>query len=160
MKKISIFILLACFILNTPAFADLSQTDLDKLDEMFRASEARMREYIDLKIDTVRAEIKTLDAKLTGEIKALDKKFTGEIKTVKEEIRTVREEIKGVKSSMSIIFGFVIALVALVALITIAVGVPQFLLACRDKGSKSRDDQIQELRREIELLKQQRISGS
>ena len=107
MKRIVIiFIIINILCLNTTAFAQLKQTDLDKINALILASEKRMKEYMDIKIDTVREEIKTLDAKLTG------------------QINTVREEIKGVKGSVSMLYGFVIALVAL---ITIAVGLPQFL---------------------------------
>ena len=98
-----------------------------------------MKEYVDLKIETVREEIKTLDVKLTGEIK------------------TVKEEIKGVKGSVSMLFGFVIALVALIA---IAIWLPQFLLARRGKEMEAYLEKVEALSREIEDLKQQRIVGS
>ena len=109
-----------------------------------------MKEYVDLKIETVREEIRTLDAKLTGQIDALDSKLTG-------QINTVREEIKGVKGSVSMLFGFVIALVALIA---IAIGLPQFLLARRGKEMEAYLEKVEALSREIEALKQQRIVGS
>ena len=131
-KNSNTHIILSILILNTTAFGQPTQTDLEKLDKMFKDSEARLKVYIDLKID------------------ALDKKLT-------REINVVKEEIKGVKGSISMLFTFVIALVALIA---IAVGLPQILLARQTKQMRSHEEQIEELRREIEGLKQQRIVGS
>ena len=136
------------------AFAELTQSDLDKIQKMFHESEARMKEYVDLKIDaldkkltgeikTVREEIKTLDTKLTGQIQALDAKLTGEIKTVDGRVTQI--------------FGFLIALIALIA---VAVGLPQYLLARRGKEMQTYMEKIDQLSREIEILKQQRIIGS
>ena len=91
MKRTVIIILIINILcLNTTAFAQLTQTDLDRINALILASEKRMKEYVDLKIDaldkkltgeikTVRQEIKALDHKLTGEINALDHKLTGEI---------------------------------------------------------------------------------
>lgn len=129
MKKTTLLTLLALLILNTSVFGELTQSDLDKLDKMFRDSEERMKVYIDLKIETVREEIKGLDNKLTG------------------EINVVREEIKGVKGSVSMLFAFVIALIA------IAVGLPQYLLARRTKEMELYLERIDALSREVEALK-------
>ena len=150
MKITLVIILLNILLLNMTAFAELTQSDLDKIQKMFHESEARMKEYVDLKID------------------ALDKKLTGEIKTVREEIKTldadltgeiktVREEIKGVDGRVTQIFGFLIALIALIA---VAVGLPQYLLAQRGKEMQTYMEKIDQLSREIEILKQQRIIGS
>ena len=132
MKKTPLLIILSILFLNTTAFGQLQQTDLDKIEKMFTASEARMKEYIDLKID------------------ALDKKFTGEIKAVKEEI-------KAVDGRVTQIFGFLIALIGLIA---VAVGLPYLHLARRGKEKQEFTDQIEMLKKEIETLKQQRIVSS
>ena len=93
MKK-KVLLLAICFlILTTNAFAELTQSDLEKIDKLIQASETRIKEYVDLKINA-------LDAKLTGQIKTLDGRLTQ-------------------------VYGFVIALVALIA---VAVGLPQILI--------------------------------
>ena len=154
MKKTIILILLSLCLLNPTAFAELTQTDLSKINDLILASEKRMKEYVDLKIDaldkkltgeinTVKEEIRTLDAKLTGQIDALDKKLTGEIKTVDGRV------------SLAIVF-----VVALIGLIAVAVGIPQFLLARRGKEMEAYLEKVEALSREIEALKQQRIVGS
>lgn len=148
MKRTAIiFIIINILCLNTTAFAQLKQTDLDKINALILASEKRMKEYMDIKIDTVREEIKTLDAKLTGQINALDEKLTGQINTVDGRV------------SLAIVF-----VVALIALIAVAVGLPQFLLARREKEEQANKDELKkeilELKREIEKLKQERSVGS
>ena len=131
MKKTTILIILSILFLNTAAFGQLTQTDLDKIEKMFTASEARIKEYVDLKIDA-------LDAKLTGQIDALDNKFTG--------------EIKALEGRLTQIFG---CLIALVPLIAVAIGYPYLHLARRGKEMQEFTDQIETLKNEIEFLKQQ-----
>ena len=149
MKKTSILIILGILLINTTAFGQLTQTDLNKIEKMFTASEARIKEYVDLKIDAldkkltgeikaVKEEIKTLDAKLTGQIDALDKKLTGEIKALEGRVTQI--------------FAFLIALIALIA---VAIGYPYLHLARRGKEKQEFTDQIETLKNEIEFLKQQ-----
>ena len=69
MKK-KILLLAICFlILTSNAFAELTQSDLQEIDKLIQASEDRIKEYVDLKINA-------LDAKLTGQINALDGRLT------------------------------------------------------------------------------------
>ena len=165
MKKISKLIIISILILNTTAFGELTQSDLEKIDGLIKASEERIKLYVDLKIDA-------LDKKLTGDINALDKKLTGDINVVREEIKALDTkltgqieslgnkltgEIKGVGGRVTQIFGFVIALVALIA---VAIGLPQILLARRGKEMQEYMDQVKALKEEVESLKQQLTVGS
>ena len=132
MKITPLFILLSILLLNTTAFGALTPDDLKNIDALIKASEDRMKEYVNIKIEA-------LDNKLTGEIKA------------------IRGEIKAVDGRVTQIFGFLIALIGLIA---IAVGLPQYLLARRSKEMQVYMEKIDELSRELEKLKQQRIIGS
>ena len=115
--KKKVLLLSICFlILSTNAFAELTQSDLKEIDKLIQASENRIKEYVNLKINT-------LDAKLTGEIKALDERLTG-------QINAVGERINGIEGRLTQVYGFVIALVALIA---VAVGLPQILVARQRK---------------------------
>ena len=102
MKKRVAFVVLCFLIFTTAAFAELTQTDLEKIqsivEKSVEKSEKRIKEYVDLKINA-------LDGKLSGEIKGIDGRLTQ-------------------------IYGFVIALVALIA---IAVGIPHILVARQGK---------------------------
>ncbi len=135
MKK-KVLLLAICFLILTPnVFAELTQSDLEEIDKLIQASETRIKEYVDLKIDA-------LDAKLTGQIKALDERVTG--------------QIKGLDGRLTQVYGFVIALVALIA---VAVGLPQILVARQGKEMRTQDQRIEALQQEIEKLKQERGSG-
>lgn len=85
---------------------------------------------------------------------------------VKESEDGLREEIKksedGLKEHidfkisemdkrLNMIFGFVIALISL---IVVVVGIPQIIMVWRGRGERTQAEQIQELRQEIETLKQ------
>ena len=157
MKITLLLILLSILFLNTTADAALTPGDLQSIDELIKASETRMKEYVDLKIGIVREEIKTV----REEIKTLDAKLTGEIKSVREEIKTLDAklsgEIKSVDGRVTQIFGFLIALIGLIA---VAVGLPQYLLARRGREMQVYMEKIDELGREIEKLKQQSIVSS
>ncbi len=144
MKK-KVLLLSICFlILTTNAFAELSQSDLENIDKLIQASENRIKEYVDLKINA-------LDVKLTGQIKALDERLTG-------QINVVGERINSVKGRLTQVYGFVIALVALIA---VAVGLPQILVARQAKEMRTQQDQrIEALQQEIEKLKKERSDGS
>ena len=143
MKTALLLILLSILLLNTTAFGELTPNDLKNIDALIKASEERMKEYVDLKIE------------------ALDNKLTGEIKAVREEIKAVDAkltgEIKGLDGRVTLIFGVLIALIGLIA---IAVGLPQYLLARRGKEMQIYMEKIDAMSREIEKLKQQRIVGS
>ena len=77
-----ILTILFLFLLVSPVFAQLTKEDLRTIikeevrpiiKEEITASEKRMREYIDLKIDTVNARIDALDQKLSARIDGVEK---------------------------------------------------------------------------------------
>ena len=146
MKK-KVLLLAICFlILTTNAFAELTQSDLEEIDKLIQASETRIKEYVDLKINA-------LDVKLTGQIKALDERLTGQIKALDAKLTG---EINVLDGRLTQVYGFVIALVALIA---VAVGLPQILVARQGKELRVQDQRIEALQQEIEKLKQDRDSG-
>ena len=78
MKAVTILSLL---LLASPAFAELTKEDIRTIikeevppiiKEEVTASEKRVKEYIDLKIETVNARIDAVDEKLTARIDALE----------------------------------------------------------------------------------------
>jgi peptidoglycan hydrolase CwlO-like protein len=155
MKK-KILLLAICFlILSTNAFAELTQSDLENIDKLIQASETRIKEYVDLKINASEAklsgQIKALDERLSGQIKALDERLSGQIKALDERLSG---QINALDGQMTQIYGFVIALVALIA---VAVGLPQILVARQGKEMRTQDQRIEALQQEIEKLKQERI---
>ena len=134
------------------AYAELTQSDLDKIrlivkDEIetaIYASEKRMKDYVDLKVQTLdnklSGEINSLDNKLSGEINSLDNKLSGDIKRLDTRIN-------GFQAQVNMLFLFVIAL--------IGAGVVVPIWLDRKNNGKSR---IQKIESQIESIQQQ-LSG-
>ena len=73
---------------------------------------------------------------------------------ITQEIKTVNVKIDEMDKRLNLISNLVIALIAL---IIIAVGIPQIVIAWKSRKDRSVDRQIEDLKQEIEMLKQQRI---
>jgi hypothetical protein len=132
MKTILILLILSS-ALAIPAIGALDDADLNKIrlivNEVVKKeitdSEARMKEYIDLKIDGV------------------DKQFEG-----------VDKQFEGVGKQITLLTNVVYGLIAL---IVAAIAIPQIIMAWRSGKDREQARINQELREEIETLKQQRI---
>ena len=111
-----------------PTFADLTPQDLDKI-----------RSIVKEEVDPIKAEIKALDTRLQN---------------VEQGISWIRGKLEGVDKQIShatnVTYG-------LIALIVLAVGIPQILIAWRSRIDRTQDKRFEELSQEIEKLKQQRI---
>ena len=139
MRKI--LLLALCFSISTTcAYAELSQSDFEKIQSIVDKSEKQIKEYVDLKINA-------LDAKLSGEIKTLDKKLSGEIKTLDEKLTG---GINGLDGRLNQLFLLEIALIALIA---VAVGMPHLLVARQGKEIQSQNQRIEALQQEIEAMR-------
>ena len=124
MKMITILSLL---LLASPAFGELTKEDVRTImKEENAASEKRVKEYIDLKIETVNARIDAVDEKLSTRIDGLDKRMSDMWRL------------------MMGLFGLVAATIA----------IPQIIVAYRDRGRKEMQPQIDQLREQIESLQQ------
>ena len=77
-----------------------------------------------------------------------------ELKPVKADIETLKTEVAYVRGKLDILDKYVIALIAL---IVIAVGAPQIVMAWRSRRDRTLEKQIEILTQEIETIKQQQI---
>ena len=77
-----------------------------------------------------------------------------ELKPVKADIETLKTEVAYVRGKLDILDKYVIALIAL---IVIAVGAPQIVMAWRSRRDQTLEKQIERLTQEIETIKQQRV---
>ncbi len=141
MKKV--LLLALCFsILTTSAFAELEQSDFEKIQSIIEKtvekSEKQIKEYIDLKIGAVNARID-----------AIDMKIDTKIDTVNARIDTVDTKIDAVNESVGRNFYLIIATFTL---IVVAVGIPQAIIAIQSK-------KYDKLVEDVEMLKQQRITS-
>ena len=92
-------------------------------------------------LEKIRSIVKESEDGLKGDLKASEGRV----------MNHVADKFGEVDKRLSIIFGFVIALISL---IVVVVGVPQIIMAWRGKEDRTQKEQIQELRQEIETLKQ------
>ncbi len=128
--------ILSLLLLTSAAFGELTKEDLYDLKEDLHkvikeesaASEKRMKEYIDLKIDGVE---KSLNAKINGVEKSLNAK-----------IGALDKRMDNMWRLMMGLFGLVAATIA----------IPQIIIAYRDRGRKEMQSQIDQLRAQIEAM--------
>ena len=83
------------------------------------------------------------------------------IKPIETDIESIKTEIGSVKENVALLNGRVGGLekqmIFLMAIIVVAVGIPQIIIAWRTKRERAQEKQIETLIREVETLKQQRI---
>lgn len=99
MQTILLFLIFFCAI-AMPALAELTDADLDKIRLVVReevkaeikASETRMKEYIDLKLENVNTEFKRIDSRVNDQIKRLDE----QVKTTDSQIGYMRNLFIGI----------------------------------------------------------------
>jgi len=92
------------------------------------ALEKRMKEYIDLKIETVNARIDGVEKSLNARIDVLDKNLNARIGNMW------------------------LMIIGLIGLITGAIAIPQMIASRRDRGQKDMQSQIDQLRKQIEAM--------
>ena len=97
-----------------------------------------LREYIDLKIETVNARIDAVDNKLSVRIDALE--------------RNVDDRFGAVDKKLDWVWGLMIGLIVL---ITAAIAVPQIIMAYRERGQKEMETRQEALQTEIQQLREQ-----
>ena len=99
--KIITILLAGVLLISTQVFADLSVSDLEKIESIVKDSEARMKENVSGEIEKVNTRITEMDKRLTIQIGAVD-------------------------TQVGRNFNLVLCLIALIA---VAVGLPQIITA-------------------------------
>ena len=136
MKVVTILSLL---LLTTSAFAQLTKEDVRTIvKEESAASEKRMREYIDLKVEAINARFDATN----GRIDALEKNLNARIGDLNARIGDIDKKFDRVWYMI----------IALIGLITAAIAIPQIVIAHRESGKKEMQAQIDQLREKIEAM--------
>ena len=142
MKTVTILFLL---LLASPAFGELTKEDIRTIfKEENAASEKRIKEYIDLKIETVNARINALDKSLNARIDAVDQKLSARIDGVEKSLNA---KIDGLDKRMDNMWRLMIGLFGLVA---VTIAIPRIIIAYRDRGRREMQTEIQQLRERLE----------
>ena len=135
--KIITIILVGILLISTQVFADLSVSDLEKIESIVKDSEARMKEYV------------------TGEIEKVNNMYPGKsITRSLKWINVLTIQIGAVDTQVGRNFNLVLGLIALIA---VAVGLPQIITAWQGRKLQEQTEKYDALKQEIEMLKQERI---
>ena len=141
-------------IFAAPVFSELTVTDLEKIRSIVKESEEHVKEDLKASEERVKEDLKASEERVKEDLKASEERVKEDLKASEERLmQHVADKFGEVDKRLNIIFGFVIALITL---IVVVVGVPQIIMAWRGKEDRTQKEQIQELRQEIEALKQQR----
>ena len=143
MKTILLFSILFCAI-ALPALAELTDADLDKIRLIVReeikaeitASEKRMKEYIDLKLENVSTEFKRIDSR------------------VDTQITRINDQIKTTDSQFGFMRNIFIGIVGIPLVIIAA------LFAWRALRDRATDKQFQAIMADLESQKSQPTEAS
>ena len=108
------------------------------IKEEIAASEKRMKEYIDLKIEAINAGIDAGDKSLNAKIDAGDKSLNARIDNVEKRIDDANEYFDP--------FWIVIII------IVIAIILPQILLIYNDRGWKKLETDLQQLSKRVQAM--------
>ena len=136
MRRYILLSLLFCGIAS-PALAALTDTDFDKIHlivkeevkKKIESSEARMKDYINTKIDDVEGRLNTKIGAVNSRIDSVEKQMT---------------------FLLNVIYG-------LIVLIIVAIGIPQVIIGWRSRWDSSLENRVEILTQEIEALKRQHI---
>jgi hypothetical protein len=126
MKNV-ILIIAGILILASPAVSELSDSDIERIREI------------------VKVEVTESEQRLRGEI-------TTAINTSDKQMKDyIATKLDGIDDRVNLIAALS---VVIMALIVIAIGLPQLIIAIKQRGQDELRTELKELRTEIEILKQ------
>ena len=138
--------ILSLLLLTSAAFGGLTKEDIRTIirkevrpiiKEEIAASEKRMREHIDLKIETVNAGIDAGDKSLNARIDNVEKIIDESDGNLTDRVRDIW-----------------LLVLALIGLLAAAIAIPQLIIAYREKGYREMQNQIDQLREKLEAMQQ------
>ena len=145
--------ILSLLLLASPVFGELTKEDIRTIfKEENAASEKRLKEYIDLKIDAVEknlnAKIDAVEKNLNAKIDAVEKNLNTKIDAGDKNLNT---KIEALDKKLDWVWFMIIALIGLIAA---AIAIPQIVVAYKERGQKEMQLQIDQLRKELEAMQQ------
>ena len=144
----TLFTLIIFLLLVQQAFAELTPEDIKIISDIVKeenaATEKRLREYVDLKFEI-------LDTKFTTKLSELDTKFTTKLNELDTKFTTNFESVDKRQTLILIL------VTSLVGLIVLAIGIPQIIIALKQRDQGVLETEIKTLREKVELLEQTRL---
>ena len=140
--KTLIFFAILCCIIPLPTFAELTPEDLDKI-----------RLIIKEEVDPIKKDV----AIMQGQLQTIDKRFDDVNKRFDDINRRFDDINRRFDDVNKRIDHSNILTYALIALIVVAVGIPQMMIASRWRKDVQLEKQVQTLTQKVDELEQQRI---
>ena len=155
----TLFTLIIFLLLVQLAFAELTPEDIKIISDIVKeenaATEKRLREYVDLKFEILDTKFTTklseLDTKFTTKLNELDTKFTTKLNELDTKFTTNFESVDKRQTLILIL------VTSLVGLIVLAIGIPQIIIALKQRDQGVLETEIKTLREKVELLEQTRL---
>ena len=145
MKTILFFLIIFSTVVSS-TFGELTVQDLDKIRSI-------VKEEIEDEIAPIKVEISSIKSEISS--------IKSEISSIKSEISSMKTEISSMKENVASLNGRVGGIEKqmtwLMAIIIVAVGIPQIVIAWRSRKDREQDRRIEELAQEIESLKQRQV---
>ena len=154
----TILCLSACLcVMAVSAQAELTSQDLDKIRLIIHEANAPIKAEIASVKEELSKDIMSVKEELSKDIVSVKEELSKDIASVKDalakEIGSTKNEVSEVRGRLD---GLEKMMTWLMVLIGVVVGIPQIIMAWRSKKDRAQEEEIQELRQEIEMLKQQR----
>ena len=137
--------------LNLPAFSQLTKEDIRSIikeevrpiiKEEIAASEKRMKEYIDLKIDALDNKLSARIDVTNARIDATNAKIDATNARIDELDEKLSERIRDIW----------LVVLGLIALIVATVAIPQLIIVYKERGQKEMQVQIDQLNEKLEAM--------
>ena len=143
MKRV-LFFSIVFWAIVSPALAELTVQDLEKIRSIIKEEIADEIAPIKTEIASIKTEI----ASIKTEIASIDDKISSvnkEVGSLKEDVASLSGRVSGIEKQITWLMGVII----------VVVGIPQVIVVWRSRKDREQEKRIEELAREIETLKQQ-----
>ncbi len=147
--KICLFFLLVSLLFSTSAFGELSAQDFEKLNTMFKESEARLRAEIAASEKRTREFVSQEIAKLTVRMDKRDRRVAAEFQAINTRIDDTNSRFDDVNNRLNLNLTL---LIALLGLIGVALGLPYLQ---DKKKERAQEEKIAAQQQQIEEQQKQ-----
>ena len=138
-----IVVILSLLLLAVPASGQLTKDDLRTIvKEEITASEKRMKEYIDLKVDGVE---KNLNTRIAGVEQSLNARIDGLDQKIDDVEKNLNVRIDGIDKKFDRVWLVILGLMGMITAVFV-------LPAYRDRGHKELQRAVEQLQERIKVL--------
>lgn len=149
--RLLLFFSLILYAIVLPAFGELTTQDLDKIRLIVKEEIESETNPMRIEMASIKTEIATIKVEIAA-IKTDVADLKTEVASLKTDVGTLKENMAGLSGRIESIEKII---TWLMALILVAVGVPQIVVAWRSRKDREQERKLEQLSQEIEMLKQQ-----